>query len=162
MKEGLIIEVDDRHPLAIVRLSGSLAAMEIYKVKAMADTWLREGKKFIALNLAYVNFMDSAGIGLLLQLRNSCHAAGGGVVLVRSATGQVMRTLEIASVEKLIPFFESIGDALGYLQTKYGVGAGQVVSSHPAGDLKEIVKLLGQRLTQVEERLARIESKLGK
>lgn len=113
MKEGLIIEVDDRHPLAIVRLSGSLAAMEIYKVKAMADTWLREGKKFIALNLAYVSFMDSAGIGLLLQLRNSSHAAGGGVVLVRSATSQVMRTLEIASVEKLIPFLKVSGMRLG-------------------------------------------------
>ena len=160
MKEALKIEIEDRNPLTIVRLFGALAAMEVYRVKAMADAWLREGKKFITLDMVYVSFLDSAGIGLLLQLRNNCQTAGGGLVLIRSTESQVMRTLEIAAVEKLIPFFNSLGDALNYIQTTYGICVTPTPAASPSGNLEETIRSLAARLARVEERLGRIEIKL--
>lgn len=160
MKEALKIEIEDRNPLTIVHLFGALAAMEVYRVKAMTDAWLREGRKYIALDMVYVSFLDSAGIGLLLQLRNNCQSAGGGVVLVRSAENQVMRTLETASIEKLIPFFNDLQNALNYIQTTFGICLTPTPASSPSGDLEETLRSLAARLVRVEERLGRIEAKL--
>ncbi len=162
MKGDMKIEVEDRHPLAIVYLSGEIAAMGVYKVKSMLDTWAREGKRYLVISLADVSFLDSAGIGLLLQIRNSCHTSGGGVAMIQSASGQVMRTLEIASLEKLIPFFTNMEDALKYLHTKFGIVAMPPTALSTLEDLAGVVNDLTQRLTLIEERLTRIESRLEK
>lgn len=172
MKAELAVEIDDRHPLGVIYLSGSIAAMEVYKVKALADSSLRDGNKYFILDLTKVSFLDSAGIGLVLQIRNACHSAGGAVILVRPLAPQVQRALEIASLHTLIPFFDTLIDALEYARIKFGVILAEVSPTLGPEELTEMVRDLTSRLTQVEqrlvslaqveERLARLERDVGK
>lgn len=159
MKGEIEINLEDRHPLTIVHLSGSIAAMGVYKVKATLDVALKEGTKYFILDLVEVTFLDSAGIGLLLQIRNGCHLAGGAVVLVNSKTTQVTHTLQISSLGKMIPFFDSIRDALEYAHAKYGIVLPETSGSLMPGELADMVRHLSERLTEMENRIARLEAR---
>lgn len=57
----------------------------------------------IVVDFTGTDYMDSAGLGMLLVLRDSARGAGKSIVLAR-ATGHVKRTLEIANFSKLFQF----------------------------------------------------------
>jgi anti-anti-sigma factor len=51
----------------------------------------------VAMDLASVEFIDSAALGMLLMANDACRKAGL-TLIARHPTGQVRRTLEIAAI----------------------------------------------------------------
>lgn len=70
---------------------------------AFSRSWsllLREqGLATIEVDFEGVDYMDSAALGMLLQLRDSC-ASGGRKLLIRHCHGLVRRLLQVANADR--------------------------------------------------------------
>ncbi len=65
--------------------------------KAITDT----GTKKLVLDLSEVEFMDSAGLGLILG-RYTKMSDAGGTVTVKNPSNEILRIIKMAGVEKLV------------------------------------------------------------
>lgn len=55
----------------------------------------------VVVNLARTQFIDSAALGMLIQLKKKCDSANKSLV-ISNAKGSVKDTLEIANIQKMI------------------------------------------------------------
>ena len=80
------------------------------RLKAAAgDRWRGET---ILLDLAEVNFLDSAGISALLALRKEQMASGGDLMLC-APTPRIRQIFELVGMDGIIPVVDSIEQAQG-------------------------------------------------
>lgn len=85
-------------------LSG-VPALRSASIELAADGWNR-----VVLDLGAVEFIDSAGIGVLIGLRRRCIAADGECVLAEMTT-QVEQLLRSAEVDQLFVVSSTVDDA---------------------------------------------------
>ncbi len=81
---------------------------DVGAVRRDADTWTRIGGRHCLLDMQSVRFMDSTGVGLLIQLRKRLHEAGHCLVLIAPSRA-VRRTLDAM---RLTDFFSVAEDAI--------------------------------------------------
>jgi len=88
----------------LLALRGRLAlGQESSGLRAMIDDLLASGANRIVINLEQVNYVDSAGLGALIEIHRKVKAKGAGLKLCN--LGQNLRqALEIA---RLLPIFET-------------------------------------------------------
>lgn len=65
----------------------------------------------LVVDMSDTTFCDSAGVGQLVQAHRQAAAAGGEVRLV-IGTARVMRILAIVGVDRVVPIFASLEEAL--------------------------------------------------
>jgi len=70
---------------------------------AMTDNLLASGATRIVINLEQVNYVDSAGLGALIEIHRKTKAKGGSLKL-RNLGPNLRQALEIA---RLLPIFET-------------------------------------------------------
>ena len=91
------VTTEESHGTVIVRVSGEVdvATSEVLDetLRVLAKRW--SGR--VAVDLACVTFMDSSGLRALVRARDRMDAAGRWLV-VRGATGQPLRLLDIGRV----------------------------------------------------------------
>ena len=68
-------------------------------------------KKGVVVDLSYVKFLASIGIGALIASAKAVKKRGGKLVLVVDEGSTVMLSLEATGVDQLIPVFKSSADA---------------------------------------------------
>ena len=56
------------------------------------------------INLSNLEFIDSAGLGLLLRIQDACSKSGQTLSLKVPADGQVQKMLQVARFDQLVPF----------------------------------------------------------
>ncbi len=93
------IDVKDQE--AVVRLRGRLTFNDHAKLRALIREMLQNKAKRQILDLSALEFVDSAGIGMLLIAREEMANADKHLVL-RAATGQVKRVLTVAQLNKIV------------------------------------------------------------
>lgn len=93
--------IDVKEQEAVVRLRGRLTFNDHAKLRALIREMLQNKAKRQVLDLAALEFVDSAGIGMLLIAREEMGNAEKQFVL-RAATGQVKRVLTVAQLNKLV------------------------------------------------------------
>jgi anti-anti-sigma factor len=69
----------------------------------MIDNLLASGVTRIVINLEHVNYVDSAGLGALIEMRRKTRAKGGSLKLCNLGPN-LMQALEMA---RLLPIFET-------------------------------------------------------
>jgi stage II sporulation protein AA (anti-sigma F factor antagonist) len=69
----------------------------------MIDNLLTSGATRMVINLAHVNYVDSAGLGALIEMHRKTQAKGGRLLLCNLGPN-LKRALEIA---RLLPIFET-------------------------------------------------------
>ena len=160
MEQALSIKSEVHPPLAIVRLSGWLAMLEVYKLRSFSETLFEEGTKYVVLDLSKITHIDSAGIGIIVQISRSCSKVGGHLNLVRPAQGHVQRVLEVTSLDQAIMFFNDVDSALGEMNERFGVStqAKQNGNGVDSAQAVEQIKALSARIDKLEERLQRLEN----
>jgi anti-sigma B factor antagonist len=70
---------------------------------------LKKADLFI-LNLQYVSFIDSAGIGALVETYRCLDSHGKSLCLI-NLQSNLKRVLEISEIENLFPIFDSVTEA---------------------------------------------------
>jgi anti-sigma B factor antagonist len=77
------------------------------------------GHPAFVVDLTRTRFCDSAGIAALVEAHRRAQAAGGQVLLAVSGAA-VPRIFQLTGIDRVIPSFASLDDALGY--TPAGTG----------------------------------------
>ena len=99
------LEITQRevNEIYILALNGRLVlGQESSGLRAMIDNLLSSGTTRIVINLEQVNYVDSAGLGALIEMHRKTKAKGGGLKLC-NLRPNLRQALEIA---RLLPIFE--------------------------------------------------------
>jgi len=79
--------------------------------KSAINHCLVSDQKKLVLNLKAVNFMDSAGLGIILYGHRACKQAGGQFA-VCEASGYVNKLFGLTGVAKAVQIFGCLDDAI--------------------------------------------------
>jgi anti-sigma B factor antagonist len=89
----------------LLALKGRLVlGQESSGLRAMIDNLLASGVTRIVINLEHVNYVDSAGLGALIEMHRKTKAKEGGGLRLCNLGPNLRQALEIA---RLLPIFET-------------------------------------------------------
>lgn len=123
-----------RPGLALVRITGELDACSAQQIEERLRQSLAPGYPQVVLDLHELDFIDSTGIRLLVQVvaqKLDPHS----VVVVSPRAIVARRALELVGLTRIMRTVESIEDALGPGSLSRGGGAEEFGSSPRAGAL---------------------------
>ena len=75
-----------------------------------------DGSRDLVVDMSSTLFCDSSGLNVLVRAHQQAEARGGQVCLVMSGAG-VLRILTVTGVDRVIPIFGSLEDALAHFAT---------------------------------------------
>lgn len=105
--------VDD---VAVLQLTGKLAlGRESQRIEALADEFVTQGQKKVVFDITGVNYIDSAGIGMLAMTAGKLREIGGKLVLVSDADGRTTQLLKLTQINSIVPLCPSMDEALAAL-----------------------------------------------
>ncbi len=100
--DGFRAEVLRLDSSVLLALRGDLDVATVRQFRAAVAGVVGPGPApTVTVDLSGLDFIDAAGIGALVSLRNTVHETGG-TLRVRSARASVLRVLELASVVDLL------------------------------------------------------------
>lgn len=77
-----------------------------------------EGPPHLLLDLSSVDFMDSSGLGALVQIAKEAQTAGGSFQIVTNP--RVTQTVKLVRLEKFLCLRESVDIAIGHIPKPEG------------------------------------------
>ncbi len=101
-------EVGDKYQL--FRLAGLLDAFSEPTFRKVLDKYVEEGPSNLILDLSQIDFVDSSGLGALVQLVKKAQTAGGTLQLVTNP--RVTQTVKLVRLEKFLSLQSSVDDAI--------------------------------------------------
>ncbi len=76
------------------------------------DTVLESGAANYAVDLSELDFMDSAGIAVLINLLKRTRMIGGTVKLVRPTSPTSLRILHLTKFDRLFEMYDTVDEAV--------------------------------------------------
>jgi anti-anti-sigma factor len=104
--------------VVLVHIVGKIVhGPECHQIEWLIASLLSEGEKKIILDVSGVCRLDSAGVGILVMCHGKVKEAAGEL-RVAGADGQIKSVLEMTRVEKILPLYPTIANALeGFVGT---------------------------------------------
>ncbi|MGL5074693.1 MAG: STAS domain-containing protein [Waterburya sp.] len=99
-----------RENYQIFRLTGLLDAFSEPAFRKVIGSCIDEGPKNLILVLAQIDFIDSSGLGALVQLVKKAQTVGGSLQVVTNA--RVTQTVKLVRLEKFLSLQPSVEVAL--------------------------------------------------
>ncbi|MEC5030319.1 MAG: STAS domain-containing protein [Oscillatoria sp. PMC 1051.18] len=106
-------EVGENHQ--IFRLTGLLDAFSEPTFRRVIGNFIDEGPNNIILDLSQIDFVDSSGLGALVQLVKKAQNASGTLQIVTNA--RVTQTVKLVRLEKFLSLQPSVQAALDKIET---------------------------------------------
>lgn len=94
----------------IFRLTGLLDAFSEPTFRKVLSNFVDEGPANLILDLSGIDFVDSSGLGALVQLVKKAKDVGGSVQVI--ANPRVMQTVKLVRLEKFLSIQTSVDTAL--------------------------------------------------
>lgn len=101
-------EVKEKYQL--FRLTGLLDAFSEPTFRKVIGKCVEEGPKHIILDLSQIDFVDSSGLGALVQLAKQAQSANGGLQIVTNP--RVTQTVKLVRLEQFLSLQPSVQEAL--------------------------------------------------
>lgn len=79
-------------------------------IPAMADEFLRQGKKVVIFDLSGLTAIDSTGIGYFIASFNKLAGAGASMRMA-GATGHLFQSFRVSLLDQVFPFYETVDQA---------------------------------------------------
>ena len=95
----------------VVRIEGRFEFGTRHDYKRLIGQIVQEGHRRLVLDLEGVTFVDSSALGLLLLTDQNFKLQKGHFSLV-NPTGYVRQVIELANLPRVIPVYDSIGEAI--------------------------------------------------
>jgi anti-anti-sigma factor len=105
-------EVKDKYQL--FRMTGQLDAFSEPTFRKVMDKCIEEGPGNLILDLSKIDFVDSSGIGALVQLVKKAQGVEGTVQIVTNA--RVTQTVKLVRLEKFLSLQPSVDEALAQIE----------------------------------------------
>ena len=108
-------EVKDTYQL--IRLTGLLDAFSEPAFKKVVGKCVEDGPLNVILDLSTIDFIDSSGLGVLVQMAKKTQTLNGTLQIV--ANPRVSQTVKLVRLDQFLSLQTSINDALAKIsQTK--------------------------------------------
>lgn len=110
------IELKDVQPdIVVMALSGRLTiGRQCQQVEWQVDDLLQKNRTKVVFDLAALEFIDSAGIGVVALSFGKAKNAGGGVA-VAGAQGKVAEVFKLTRISNIVPLFPDVPGAAASL-----------------------------------------------
>ncbi len=95
----------------IVHLAGELDQHSAVNLRINLDKKIMDGANNLIFDLSRLDFMDSSGIGIIIGRYKNVTALGG-TASVAGAKSCVEKILRMASVDRIIPIYQNVEDAI--------------------------------------------------
>jgi len=86
---------------AVIGLAGELDLATVPPVKAVIEQLLADGHRTVILDLSALDFLDAAGLGMMVATSNRL-AGLGGALTVESASTMARRLFHLCSLDHLL------------------------------------------------------------
>jgi len=96
--------------LVVLEPDGRLTAETAHEFTRVVAKWLRRGWHDVILDLRFVNYLDSAGLGALAHAHTSSQRRGGRVAFVHVG-GRNRELLRITNLLSVFELYETKADA---------------------------------------------------
>ena len=103
-----------RDNFQLFRLTGLLDAFSEPTFRKVLSNKINDGPKNIILDLSQIDFVDSSGLGALVQLAKQAQTAGGTLQIVTNP--RVTQTVKLVRLEKFLALQTSVDVALGNIK----------------------------------------------
>lgn len=101
---------DVKEKYQLFRLAGLLDAFSEPTFRKVIGKCIEEGPKDIVLDLSQIDFVDSSGLGALVQIAKQAQAANGSSQIVTNA--RVTQTVKLVRLEKFLSLQQTVEAAL--------------------------------------------------
>lgn len=108
--EQLRVSVTDGDSYSIVGLAGESDVYTYDQLRNALESEVARGHPLLVVDLSGLEFMDSTGVQVLLDIRVMMNDRGGRLVLAAPQT-TVARVLNLIGADQLIPVYETVGEA---------------------------------------------------
>lgn len=95
----------------IVRIEGELDQHRAQELRKEIDRRINMGCDNLIFDFSELEFMDSSGIGVIIGRYKSLLALGGSTAIA-AAKPQVLRILSLAAIDRIIPLYDTVEEAL--------------------------------------------------
>jgi anti-anti-sigma factor len=99
-----------RENCQLFRLAGLLDAFSEPTFRKVFDKFIEEGPKNLVLDLSQIDFVDSSGLGALVQLVKKTQTFGGTLQIVTNP--RVTQTVKLVRLEQFLSLQSSVEAAL--------------------------------------------------
>ncbi|CBN59167.1 STAS domain-containing protein [Kamptonema animale CS-326] len=99
-----------RNNYQLFRLTGLLDAFSEATFRKVLDKCIEEGPKHVILDLSQIDFVDSSGLGALVQLVKKAQTLEGTLQIVSNP--RVTQTVKLVRLEKFLSLQPSVDEAV--------------------------------------------------
>jgi len=110
--DQLRVSVSGGDSYIVVALAGESDVYTYAQLRGALEAEAGKGSALLIVDLAGLEFMDSTGVQVLLDIRVLMNEHGGKLVLARPQN-TVARVLNLVGADQLIPVYPSIEEAIG-------------------------------------------------
>jgi anti-sigma B factor antagonist len=103
------------HVMADRTVLDVVGELDLYTAPSLREAALaaaERGPSRLVFDLTGVPFIDSSGLGVIVACLKHLREIGGDLVLVTMPTSPPSRLLSLTGLDKAIPVFSSVGDAV--------------------------------------------------
>ncbi len=98
--------------IVVIAPAGRLDAYAAPELKQELEGLIEEGAVKLVLDLKNVEFMDSAGMAVLVSALKRTRSAAGDVVLTQPQSADTMRILTLTKLDRVFKIFEEASEAV--------------------------------------------------
>src|SRR5712671_3472535 len=103
--EAMLLQIVERQiepDITVVELTGRLAlGRESQRIETLVDDLARKGSKRVIFDLSGVDYIDSAGIGMVALASGKLKESGGALALV-APEGRVLQLLNLTQMSAIV------------------------------------------------------------
>jgi anti-anti-sigma factor len=110
--DQLRVSVSGGDSYIVVTLAGESDVYTYDQLRGALEAEAGRGIALLVVDLAELEFMDSTGVQVLLDVRVLMHDRGGKLALARPQN-TVARVLNLVGADQLIPVYPSVEEAVG-------------------------------------------------
>ncbi|MGO9260252.1 MAG: STAS domain-containing protein [Bryobacteraceae bacterium] len=119
MLTSMVLEIKESRmepDITVVQLSGRLALGRAGQgLEGLVAGYVADGRLRVMLDLTRVDYIDSAGIGVLAMAAGQLKQAGGRLALV-AGEGRVRALLRLTGLDEIMPLSETVEQAADRLR----------------------------------------------
>lgn len=96
---------------ALVRLEGVVDSTNVEEFFALINSIFKQGVKRVVLDMENTSYLSSGGLSVIVDAHKKAEREGGKLVIAR-ASEMVADLLKVVQIEKIIPSFPTLEEAL--------------------------------------------------
>ncbi len=112
----MLLQIEEKRiepDITVVELTGKVAlGRESQRIETIVDELIKNGQLRVILDMTAVDYIDSAGIGLVALSSGKLKESGGKLIVVAPEGGRVLHLLKMTQIHLIITVCPTLADAV--------------------------------------------------